>query len=86
MNRSTLRLVMKKAWGRARKLQVLNGGSVVRFLSIALKEAWAELKADPVHQMALTMMSEAKRRRREGVPLATMGRNSHAAAYFSACW
>lgn len=41
-------LAMTSAWRHARRFQTLRGGSVVTYLSEALKMAWAELRANPV--------------------------------------
>lgn len=54
------KLAMEWAWRYARRLQTLRGGSVCQFLSEALKQAWAEVKANPVVNEAYKLIAEIR--------------------------
>ena len=54
------KLAMTSAWRLARRLQTLRGGFVRQYLSEALKQAWAEVKASQVVNEAYKLMAEIR--------------------------
>jgi hypothetical protein len=54
------KLAMEWAWRYARRLQTLRGGSVRQYMSEALKQAWAEVKADPTVAEADKIIAEIR--------------------------
>jgi len=51
------RLAMQGAWQLAREGQAIYGGPIRSFIAEALRIAWAELKADPVHRACVEMVA-----------------------------
>jgi hypothetical protein len=61
-----LKCIMNKAWSYARRAQCVHGGKVKGWLSVALKRAWAEIKADPVAQETKKIIMEMRARAAAG--------------------
>jgi hypothetical protein len=55
-----MQIIMGKAWHYARTAQTVHGGKVKEWLSVALKRAWAEVKADPVAQTVRKIILESR--------------------------
>lgn len=52
--------VMKDAWRAARKAQTIFGGSVRQYIAEAMRQAWAELLADPVYQETRRIIARSR--------------------------
>jgi hypothetical protein len=66
MQHSTARSAMIEAWSLARRGATIFGGPVRTYLAEALRQAWAELKADPVVQEVDKIISAIKARKAAG--------------------
>ena len=63
---ATARRAMIEAWSAARQGQAIFGGSIRSYLAEALRQAWAELLADPVVQEVAKLIAAIKGRRAAG--------------------
>jgi Streptococcus thermophilus bacteriophage Gp111 protein len=74
------KLAMQNAWRLVREGQAIYGGSRRQYIREALKIAWAELKANPVHRACLEMIASLRAEKRQPKSASTLSPGLQAAA------
>ena len=60
------RIACRRAWAEIRRAKAIYGGSARDYLSEAMRQAWADLRTDPVMLCARQIIAENRARRAAG--------------------
>lgn len=75
------KLAMKAAWKLVRRAQAIFGGNARLYIAEALRQAWAELNADPVELECRRLIAQLR-----AAPKRSYTRDYRREAYLAASW